>query len=232
MSTSMSSRIIFAGVSLLLFLAQPTAARADRIIDTFRNPLATEQVNCTSLSGPYLWAGTTYPWVSTHSCMQSYQSLGQAGLSEVVGGRRSTTVSEPTLSNFVLAYLANGELNYSTAAAPSGILTLEYGVGVDLNLNVSGDSGFYLRIDGQLSNSTPVLLTVTIKSSGKTSSYAWYLTGSAPQYLPFANFSGVNWSDVDYLQFEFDSSKVKGMDYTLSNALTINGQPCGLCTVR
>ena len=210
-----SSRFVFAGLSL--FLALPSAARADRVIDSFMNPLPDQTLPYTSTPGPYLWAGTL------GELAQPLDIASQSNLSGVAGGKRTVKVREATLSNFVYASLTNGTLSYATGLAPSGALTLEYGATADLNLNVSADRAFSLYIDGDMNASSsprPVELTITVKSGGLSAvSKTFTLLNNGQYKLPFSSFSGVNFADVDYLKFYFNASQVQGIDYDLIGGL-------------
>ena len=214
---STSSRFVFAGVSLSLFLALPTAARADRVIDSFMNPLPDQTLPYSSTPGPYLWAGTL------GELSQPLDIASQSSLSGVIGGARTVKVREATLSNFIYACLTNGTLSYATGLAPSGALTLEYGVTAALNMNVSADRAFSLYLDGDLSSSSsprPVQLTITVKSGGLAAvSKTFTLLDNGRYNFPFSSFSGVNFADVDYLKFHFEASQVQGVDYDLIGGL-------------
>ena len=214
---SMSSRSVLAGVSLSLVLALPTAARADRVIDSFMSPLPDQTLPYTSTPGPYLWAGTL------GELSQPLDIASQSNLSGVIGGSRTTKVREASLSNFVYAYLAGGTLSYATGLAPSGALTLEYGATANLNLNVSSDRGFSLYLDGDLNSGgspRPVQLTITVKSGGLPAvSRTFTLLNDGQYKFPFSVFGGVNFADVDYLRFHFEASQVQGIDFDLIGGL-------------
>jgi hypothetical protein len=213
-----SSRLVLSGVScLLLFLCLPTAAHADRVIDAFTNPLPDQTLPYTSTPGPYLWAGTLGAF------SQPLQEAAQGNLSNVVGNARTVKVVEATLSNFVYAYLDDGDLSYATGLAPSGVLTLEYGVTANLNLNLSADRSFQLAIDGDMDDGgapRPIQLTITVKSGGLAAvSRTFTILNDGVYRFPFSAFSGVKFSDVDYLKFKFDASGVSGIDYVLTGGL-------------
>ena len=214
---STSSRSVLAGVSLSLFLTLPTAAHADRVIDSFMNPLPDQTLPYSSTPGPFLWAGTL------GELSQPLDIASQPNLSGVVGGARTVKVREATLSNFVYAALAGGTLSYATGLAPSGALTLEYGVTADLNLNVSADRAFSLYLDGDLNSGgspRPVQLTITVKSGGLAAVSRTYTLLNDGQYkLRFSDFGNVYWGDVDYLKLHFEASQVQGIDFDLIGGL-------------
>lgn len=214
---STSSRFALAGVGVSLFLALPSAAHADHVIDSFMNALPSQTLPYTSTPGPFLWAGTL------GELSQPLDIASQTSLAGVVGGARTVKVREATLSNFVYASLAGGTLSYATGLAPSGTLIMEYGVSADLNLNLSSDRAFSLYLDGDLDTGAsprPVQLTITVKSGGMPAvSRTFTLLGDGQYKLPFSAFSGVSFSDVDYLKFQLDASQVQGVDYDLIGGL-------------
>jgi hypothetical protein len=203
---STSSRSVLAGVSLSLFLTLPTAAHADRVIDSFMNPLPDQTL-------PYTLGELSQP----------LDIANQTNLSGVVGGARTVKVREATLSNFVYTALAGGTLSYATGLAPSGALTLEYGVTADLNLNVAADRAFSLYLDGDLNSGgspRPVQLTITVKSGGLAAVSRTYTLLNDGQYkLRFSDFGNVYWGDVDYLKLHFEASQVQGIDFDLIGGL-------------
>ncbi|HWO26775.1 MAG TPA: hypothetical protein VNO30_48935 [Kofleriaceae bacterium] len=213
----MSSTSVLAGISLSLCLVLPTAAHADRVIDAFTSPLPDQTLPYSSTPGPYLWAGTL------GEISQPLDIASQTNLSGVIGGARTTKVREATLSNFVYAALSGGTLTYATGLAPSGALTLEYGVTADLNMNVASDRAFSLYLDGDLNSGgspRPVQLTITVKSGGVAAVSRTYTLLNDGQYkFRFSDFGSVNWGDVDYLKFHFDASQVQGVDYDLIGGL-------------
>jgi hypothetical protein len=208
---------ILGACCLFISLALPAAARADRVIDPFTDSLPDQTLPYTSTPGPYLWAG------QLGAFSQPLQEASQSGLSSVAGNARTVKVREATLSNFVVAILEGGELSYSTGLAPSGVLTLEYGVTANLNLNLSADRAFQIVIDGDMATGgspRPVQLTITVKSGSQAAvSRTFTLLNNGRYRLPFSAFTGVNFYDVDYLKFQFDASAVSGVDYTLSGGL-------------
>lgn len=212
-----SSRSILAGLSLSLFLALPTAARADHVIDSFTDPLPEQTLPYGTTSDPLLWAGTL------GELSQPLQLAKQAGLPGVLGGTRSVAVGESTLSNFVYAALSGGRLSYATGLAPSGVLTLEYGVTGDLNMNLSADRAFTLSLDGDLSTGAaprPVKLTISVRTTGVgTFQKTYTLLNDGTYRFPFADFPFVSWSNVDYVKLQFDASAVTGIDFDLIGGL-------------
>ena len=216
----MNTRTILCAASCLCAVtALNSAARAERFIDTFAAPLPQQTLPGTSTPSPVLWVGTL------GSDSQAQDAWYQPGLSGVLGGERDTTLMASTMSNVVTlsSTQSSGKyaLSYATGLGSSGRLLLEYGAGVDLNANLSGDGSvaFELQIVGDMDNSTPyrpVALTVTVESgSGAPVSASATLTQDGVYQIPFASFPGVNFADIDYVSFDFDASQVSGVDYTL-----------------
>lgn len=213
-----SPRHVLTSISgLCLSLALPTAARADRVIDPFTDALPDQTLPYTSTPGPCLWAG------QLGAFMQPLQEASQVNLSSVVGDARTVKVAEPTLSNFVYAYLDGGDLSYATGLGPSGALTLEYGATANLNLDLSADRSFKLAIDGDMDDGgspRPIQLTITVKSGALPAvSRTFTILNDGVHRFPFWQFSGVSFADVDYLKFRFDATQVSGVDFVLLGGL-------------
>lgn len=222
------SRRAVAGIGyLILFLALPTAARADRVIDAFSDLFPTTTLPGSSTPAALLWAG------QISGVPQSQSSVSQSNLPGVIGRQRVTTVREATLSNLVTATMTRAggqyELNYATGTGPSGVLTLEYGAVNPLNQNLTADGslGFELDIAGDMDDGgspRPVQLTITARTgTGPLVSRNFALAHDGVYQFPFSSFTGVNFADVDYLKFTFDASAVSAVDYSLIGGLRTTG---------
>jgi hypothetical protein len=211
-----SSRLVLAGVACLPFvLSRATAARADHVIDAFSDAFPSVQCGSGPL-WPFLWAGK---WNGTAN---PFCTSSQSNLAGVLGRQRSTTVREPTVSNFVTASIVtetDGQhaISYATGLAPSGSLTLEYGLLTPLNLNLSADRAFELTVSGDMDDSVPtrpVKLTISVRSgTGSLISASLWIDHDGTYQVPFTAFSGVTFSDVDYVNVTIDGTSVRGVDY-------------------
>lgn len=210
--------VALACLSALGSLSQ--VARAERFIDTFGAPLPQQTLPGAGTPAPVLWAGTI------SGSQQWTDSASQSGLSGVVRGARDTTVIASTLSNLVtLSSSQSGNayaLSYATGVGSSGVMMLEYGANADLNedLVADGSVAFELEVDGDMDDSSPVrpvTLTVTAASNGGAAAAVATLTlvADGVYQIPFSSFAGVDFSDIDYLSFEFDASGVAAVDYDL-----------------
>jgi hypothetical protein len=213
-----SSRIVLARTgALALLFALSTEARADHVIDAFSDPLSAQ---CPpGPPEPFLWAGRWGGVGTSPAC-----TVSQSALLGVVGKQRTLTVKEPSLSNFVTASMVtepDGQdaIGYGTGLAPSGILTLEYGVFNPLNLNLSADRAFQLTIEGDMDKGAsprPVKLTIIARSgAGAKVSVITWIDHDGVYQIPFTSFVGVTFSKVDYLSITLDASAVSGVDYDL-----------------
>jgi hypothetical protein len=207
-------------------------ARAERFIDTFAAPLPLQTVPGAASPSPTLWVGTF------GASSQPDDVASQSGLSSVLGGARETTVMASTMSNTVTFSSTTNAgryaLGYAAGTGSSGHLLLEYGAAADLNANLSADGSvaFELEIKGDMDNSVPtrpVELTVTV-ASGATQTFSTITVINDGVYqIPFSNFAGVNFADVDYISFDFDGSQVSAIDYDLIGGIRTTAclQPSG-----
>lgn len=225
----LSSRFLLAALAVpfALPLAVSGTAHADRVIDSFADPLPLTTLPGTSTPAPLLWAGVI------GSVSQIEQSASQTGLSGVAGGQRSTRIREATLSTLVTVSSTTSAgqpaLTYATGTGRSGVLTLEYGAFTPMNLNLTADGSLAFELDlvGDMDNSSPVRpiqLTITARSGTSTAvSRTYSLTRDGAYHFPFSAFTGVNFADVDYLKYTFDGSQVTAIDYTLLGGLRTTG---------
>ena len=210
-------------VALGGLLASSGAARADRVIDAFSDPLPLTTLPGTSTPAPLMWAGRS------GSSTQLEQTSSQSNLAGVLGGHRYTRVREATLSNLVVASStqASGRpaLTYATGTGPSGLMSLEYGSlsALNANLLVDGSQAFELSITGDMDDGAtprPVQLTIAVRSgTSALVSRSFALLSDGVYQFPFSLFSGVSFSDLDYVRFTFDATLVAAVDYTLIGGL-------------
>jgi hypothetical protein len=198
---------------------QPSgSAVADIFLDTFVAPFPVRPMPSVG-SVPILWDGTL------NAVTKANDSAAQPGLSGVIGGQRNTTMTASSLSNFITAvmsgYDGTPELAYSTGYPTSGSLLLDYGAQSNLNANLSHAVAFELELSGDLDSSPPrpVPLTVTVVSSAGAATKTVTLQNDGMVYIPFNQFPGVNFADVDRVKFFFDASNVQAVDYALVGGL-------------
>ncbi|MCA9697087.1 MAG: hypothetical protein KC431_06160 [Myxococcales bacterium] len=208
-------------ISTIVLAAVPNTARAERVIDSFTNELPTQNLAGTGYMLPIVWAGTF------NNVQQAQGSASQTGLDGVIGGRRLTTVTASSMSNFIylLSNASTARLDYNTGYPTSGILELEYGYDVDLNANLVADGSvaFEFEIEGDMDSTParPVELTVEVVSGSGAAidQVTIELIDDGVYQIPFADFAGVDFSDVDYLHFVFDASQVQAVDFSLSDGI-------------
>lgn len=190
---------------------------ADHFLDTFRAPLPQR-----SLPGvgtfPILWAGTL------NGVVKPIDAAAQTGLSGTIGGQRTTTIQPSAISNFLTGTMTtqgpDALFGYATGSGTSGSVTLEYGDAADLNANLGAMRAFELELSGDLtSGPRPVPLTVTVASSTGSAATTVTLLDNRVYYIPFTLFPGVNFANVDYVQFHFDATAVSAVDFDLVGGL-------------
>lgn len=210
---------LFAFSCLCTLGSMSQIARAERFIDNFSAPLPLHALPGTSSPAPLLWAGTS------SGSSQWTQSASQTSLSGVIGGARDTTVEASTLSNRVtLSSTQSGgqyALGYDTGTGTSGQMLLDYGAQSNLNANLSSAVAFEMELAGDLDTSPPrpVPLTVTVVSGSVTAAKTVTLQNDGMVYIPFNQFPGVNFADVDRVKFSFEASNVQAVDYSLVGGL-------------
>ena len=192
----------------------------DLFIDTFAAALPLRSIPGVGTL-PALWVGTS------GGVSRTSDFANQSGLAGTLGGQRDSELLIPTaaLSNFVIASSSRvgvtPAIAYSTAFGPSGAFTLEYGGQADLNANLSAMRAFELEIEGDMSGGTPrpVPLTITAISGSGAASTTVSLLANGLYTIPFTAFPGVNFADVDFLQFRFNANNVDSIDYVLIGGL-------------
>jgi hypothetical protein len=197
----------------------------DLFIDTFRTALPPRTLPGSG-SFPIMWAGTL------NGVTKPIDVAAQSGIAGTIGGQRTTTIEASAIQNFLTGSMssvgATPAFSYATGNPTSGRLTFEYGAQTSLNANLGAMKAFELELSGDLASGAsprPVPLTVTVVSGTGSASTQVTLLNNGTYYIPFQAFPGVNFSDVDYLQFHFDASGVQAVDYTL-----IGGLRASACT--
>jgi hypothetical protein len=193
------------------------AVRADLFLDTFAAALPLQNLPGAGMQ-PILWAGTI------NGVSKNIGVASQTGVPGVIGGQRTTTIAASAISNFLTGVMTRDNatplFGYATGYPTSGRLTLAYGAQSDLNANLSQMAAFELELSGDLtSGPRPVPLTVTVESGAQSRATQVTLLANGTYYIPFSAFPGVNFADVDYVQFHFDASQVQAVDFDLMGGL-------------
>lgn len=194
------------------------SVRADLFLDTFAAALPLQNLPGAGMQ-PILWAGTI------NGVSKNIGVASQTGVAGVIGGQRTTTITASSLSNFLNGAMSSVDatpaFSYATGYPTSGKLTLAYGAQSDLNANLSQMTAFELELSGDLASGTPrpVPLTVTVESGTQSRATQVTMLADGTYYIPFSAFSGVNFADVDYVQFHFDASQVQAVDFDLVGGL-------------
>jgi hypothetical protein len=205
-------------IAAILVVATGGTAHANRKIDAFTDPFPAQPFPGTSITPELLWVGTV------NGVSRAEDKVSQPGLPGVMGGQRAAALIATTLSNLVTTSVFDGSLSYSAGTGKSGRLVLEYGGTTHLNKNLSTEVAFELEINGDMDDGAsprPVLLTVRVESNGRTrqSVAQLSLAKDGVYQIPFSWFAGVDFADVDYLSFDFDTSAVSAIDYSLIGGL-------------
>jgi hypothetical protein len=205
-------------ISAMLVMATGGAAHANRTIDAFSDPFPAQTLPGTSSAAELLWVGTL------NGVSNAEDQAPQSGLSGVMGGQRTATLTATTLSNVVTTGVFAGTLSYSAGTGQSGRLLLEYGATHHLNKNLATEVAFELEINGDMDDGAsprPVVLTVLVESNGRTRQASAQISFARDgvYQIPFSWFAGVDFADVDYLSFDFDASMVSAIDYGLIGGL-------------
>ncbi len=197
---------------------QSGSVRADLFLDTFAAALPLQNLPGLGMQ-PILWAGTI------NGVSKSTGVAAQTGVAGVIGGQRMTTIAASAISNFLNGVMsridATTMFSYATGFPTSGKLTMAYGAQSDLNANLSQMRAFELELSGDLTSGSPrpVPLTVTVESGAQSRATQVTLLAEGTYYIPFSAFPGVNFADVDFVQFHFDASQVQAVDFTLVGGL-------------
>lgn len=205
-------------IAAILVVATGGTAHANRKIDAFTDPVPPQTLPGTTITSELLWVGTL------NGVSKTEDKATQSGLPGVMGGKRVADSIATSPSNLVTTSIFDGNLSYATGTGSSGKLVLEYGGTTQLNKNLSSELAFELEINGDMDDGAsprPVLLTVRVGTNGLTR-YATAqvsLARDGVYQIPFSWFAGVDFTDVDYISFSFDSSSVSAVDYTLIGGL-------------
>jgi hypothetical protein len=153
--------------------------------------------------------------------MRSQEQQNQVGLGGVLGGERLGTLTAstpPPYSGRVSAGIFSGFGSLSTAFGVQGVFDLEYGANTpldaDLESTLTATGQFIIDlVSSDMDNSNPqrsVPATITVTSgvggSEVTASSTISLVGEGFYALPFGDFAGVDFSDVDRIKISFDQS--------------------------
>lgn len=205
-------------------------ARAERFIDTFASPLPVQTIPGSTVTGEMLWTGNVNGQIQYTDVADP---ADQSNLAGVLGRRRDTTLTAWDISapSFLSSSEFNGQhlLSYASGPGYSGEFVLEYGLAADLNANLVSDGSvaFEFEVNGDMDDSAiprPVQLTITVESQSGTpfavtKTKTITVINDGVYQVPFASFAGVNFSDVDYIKFEFDANGVNSVDYDLIGGL-------------
>jgi hypothetical protein len=158
-------------------------------------------------------------------------SAYQTGLAGVLGEERHAVISYMAGTANSGIWAEGNSLSFNHNAGASAVLELEYGLNVDLNANFLSISATMFHVNvlsgDMYAGPRPVPCTITVTSGRGTAEEA---TASATLNLvdemtysfPFTDFSGVDFSDVDYIGYIFDASSVTSVDFSIG-PLTTDG---------
>ncbi|MBC8368244.1 hypothetical protein H8E52_12630 [bacterium] len=153
-----------------------------------------------------------------------------AGGEHIIGGQRDVTFykisgdgTQPNC-NCIPDVEYAGDLGFSTYNSAFGcnaVWTTTYGLGSDLNTNMTGGDALEVSlISGDMDNSDPqrpVALTLRVFSSAGDGSSTRDLIAEGLYSFPFADFPSVDFADVDRIEFEIvqDSDINDAIDFAL-----------------
>lgn len=150
--------------------------------------------------------GQTLPSATT----QVFDSATQSGLSGVVGGNRVAMIEAiGVASGRSELYIGQGLLGHSNGAGlVDSRVTLTYGDAAPLNLNLTSFANGEFKLDGWSLDHTTMGLAITL-TSGLVSETVSRSLPAVPYpatldlSVPFADFSTINFADVDRISFKF-----------------------------
>ncbi len=172
--------------------------------------------------------GSACPPGSMVSHLTSDQAI-QAGLAGVMGGAREATIFYVTGSANSNIYGPGNMLTFNHNAGASAILELVYGGsgGLNADLTVGGATALVVDVvSGDMyAGPRPVPCTITVTSGAGTGSEATAsmtldLVNEDVYTYPFSAFTGVDFTDVDYITYNFDASQVQAVDFAIGPLTT------------
>jgi len=132
-----------------------------------------------------------------------------AGGTHILGSQRDVTlekISGSSTQPYVALFLGIGA-TYNSSFNCRAFWTHEYGLGGDLNSDFTDNGGTSLIVDligGDMGLSNPVRptpMTFTVVSGTGTASHTIQLIDNKIYFIPFTNFPGVDFTDVDRVSF-------------------------------
>jgi len=167
--------------------------------------------------------GSACPPGTLVSHLVSDQAI-QTGLAGVLGSVREATIWYVAGTANSNIYGPGNMLTFNHNAGASAILELRYGGGTGLNADLTVDGGTALIVEvvggDMYAGPRPVPCTVTVTSgagtgSEITASQSLDLIDDMIYTYPFSGFTGVDFSDVDYITYYFDASAVSAVDFAV-----------------
>lgn len=163
---------------------------------------------------------------------QTFDSALQTGLPGVLGGNRLSNLN--LLLDGVVAQLDPGarRVAFTPPFDGKGILQLRYGTAGKLhaNLTADGSTGFVFDIESDASPSILrfVSCLVEVTSHWGEPGEASAILGEAvvspgPMRFDFSSFTGIDFTQVDELTFEFHETLVAGIPFSIGPIATSGG---------
>jgi hypothetical protein len=194
------------------------------VIDDFTNPYPANP-DLPSSGRQIIFVGSTCDGSSCppNSIIQHLVSDAayQSGLTGVIGGERSAViyyVAGTANSNIIPSY---GWMTMNHNAGASAILDLVYGEFTDLNMDFTPSASKFIvtvASGDMFAGPRPVPCTITV-TSGRgtaeeaTASLTLDLINEVDYEFPFSGFTGIDFSDVDMIEYSFDASNVSSVDF-------------------
>ncbi len=227
-------RSVISIVSLLAVAG--AASAAEIVIDSFENPFESEDfitsagnnINAISprsgleVGGVFLAGSSQVGDPNPGATQRGQETQSQAGLSGVLGGARVGDLraagagpwGSPVTVGLFTGWPGPNDslLSFSTAFGTVATLDLVYGADTDLNADFSilVQAAFEFEVlssDGDNSNPPRTLpVTVELVSGAGTSSASATLSGEGTVSIPFDDFAGVDWSDIDRITLTLDQA--------------------------
>jgi hypothetical protein len=230
MSRSILRLILMAIVAAGMAAAGPHAFAVN--IDDFSNQYPPNP-DLPASGRPIIFVGTTCDGSSCPpGAMISHlvsDHANQTALSGVLGGDREATIWYVAGTANSGIYGPGNVLTFNHNAGASAILELRYGgqAGLDADLTVNGGTALVVEVvSGDMyAGPRPVPCTVTVTSGAGTGSEATAsqvldLVDETSYNYPFSGFTGVDFTDVDYITYHFDASAVSAVDFAIGPLTT------------